>query len=338
MAQPSSGSENKLDESRHKLQGKHGVTYPFPGFIVNNTNNVEEHTPITKITCGSALSSANSAKSSAESSSTATTKTPPVEPSVSPEIQSSLYRSVHVSGAAPSTCYGAGHVISGLTDKRKCKARGILSVGPKNSLDIPEDDILCDSNGKNGQDVFTKSRPSVIPFPVEALISWHLSPSYVNDDADEEKSVLREGDSSSEVHQFCKIAEYSPCGSPCGVFRTPEVQGLVESSSDTEEKKFSSTSGDAPQDTPVISLEERISSFDFDRESSPFSADSLSSGNIMQTPNSDSSLEKDASFSWLKEGVQPKHQFESELDHVTDALQHESLSPNGNSSPWEPPG
>ncbi|KAI3794768.1 hypothetical protein L1987_37406 [Smallanthus sonchifolius] len=269
MAQPASGSENcnsnnnNLNGSRDEIHDNQDEFVLFPGFTINNKNDFEDHTPITKIPCGPVLNCTNSAKSNAESSSTATTKTPPAEPSVSPEIQSNLCHSVLVSGAEPSTCYAVGHVLSGVTDRRKCKARGILSVG------------------KTGQKMVTKSRPSMIPFPpVEASVSWHLSPSHVDEDVDD----------------------------------------VVIATINHE---------------PVISLEERLSSFDFN-ECSPFSAGSLGSENIMQTPNSDSSLERHASLSWLKEGIQPKHQFESELDQVTD-VQHESFSPYDNSSPWDPP-
>ncbi|XP_023768972.1 uncharacterized protein LOC111917524 [Lactuca sativa] len=246
--------------------------FPFPGFTINNKTDVEDHTPLTKIPYASAMKHPDSAK---ESSSSATTKTPPVEPSVSPEIQSSLYRSVHVSGAAPSTCYAAGHVISGVTDRRKCKARGILSAGRSKP---PEHDI------------FEKTSPSLmIPFPTEASISWHLSPIYVdNNDNDDDDDDVGKGNYSKG------LSSISPC--------------------------------DTVHDTPQ---EERILSLDFNGECSPFSAEFLSSGNVMQTPNSDSSFE----------GVQLKYKFEAELDQVKekDVLEHERLTPKGNLSPWDPP-
>ncbi|KAJ0485383.1 hypothetical protein HanHA89_Chr14g0567691 [Helianthus annuus] len=265
MAQPASGSENcNNNNNNNNMNRSQNDVVLFPGFFINNKNSVEDHTPVTKIPCGSVLNCTNSAKSNGQSSSTATTKTPPAEPSVSPEIQSNLCHSVLVSGAAPSACYGAGHVISGVTDRRKCKARGILSVG------------------KTRQGMVTKSRHSLIPFPpVEASVSWHLSPSNADKDVNE------------------------------------DVVATVNHE-------------------PAVSLEERLSSFDFN-ECSPFSADSLGSENIMQTPNSDSSLERHASLSWLKDGIQPKCRFESELDQVTDIPQCESLSPYDNSSPWDPP-
>ncbi|CAH1419936.1 unnamed protein product [Lactuca virosa] len=228
-------------------------------------NGRANHTPLTKIQYASAMKHHDSAKSTQESSSSATTKTPPVEPSVSPEIQSSLYRSVHVSGAAPSTCYAAGHVISGVTDRRKCKARGILSAGRSKP---PEHDI------------FEKTSPSLmIPFPTEASISWHLSPIYVdNNDNDDDDDDDDDDDGKGD---------YSKGLSSVSLHDTPQ--------------------------------EERILSLDFNGECSPFSAEFLSSGNVMQTPNSDSSFE----------GVQLKYKFESELDQVKekDVLEHERLTP-----------
>ncbi|KAI3518809.1 hypothetical protein L1887_07623 [Cichorium endivia] len=269
MAQPTSRSEtcnnkNNLDGSQHNPHCNQDNHFPFPGFTINNKVDLEDYTPIAKIHCESTLKCPNSFNSTEENSSSTTTKTPPVEPSISPEIQSSLYRSIHVSGAVPSTCYGAGHVISGITDRRKCKARGILSAGLS----------------KRGQDIFRKSSPSLIPFPTEASISWHLSPDYV----DKHDNVVGKDDYSKGLSSISPSVQHTP-------------------------------------------QEERVLSLDFNGECSPFSADFLSSGNVMQTPNSDSSIE----------GFQLKYQFESELDKVTNVLEHESLSPRENSSPWDPP-
>nr|XP_043632458.1 uncharacterized protein LOC122603736 [Erigeron canadensis] len=321
-------NDRKVDMSQDRIQRNRGDPFPFPGFIVNNKVDYEDHTPIGKMLCGSVP---DSAKSSEQSSSTATTKTPPAEPSVSPEIQSNLCRSVLVSGAAPSTCYGFGHVISGVVDKRKCKARGILSVGHKEPLEqeISGDSIHCFSNDKRGKDIFSKSRPSMIPFPVEASISWHLSPSYV--DKDENDNFVRKIDSPKPLHQSWNIVESSPsspCESPC-TLSSPDAQGVLETSSEKVVNKLSSTS---PCDEHVMLPEERPSSFDFSGESSPFSANSLGSGNVMQTPNSDSSLERHAPLSWMNEGMT----FETELDQVTNDLHHKSLFPKDNSSPWDP--
>lgn len=271
MAQPTSrletcNNKTNLDGSQqHTPHCNQDHLFPFPGFTINNKTDLEDYTPISKIPCESTLKCPNSFNSTEENSSSTTTKTPPVEPSISPEIQSSLYRSIHVSGAVPSTCYGAGHVISGITDRRKCKARGILSAGLS----------------KRGQDIFRKSSPSLIPFPTEASISWHLSPNNV----DKHDNVVRKDDYSKDLSLI----------SPCDTVHTPQ--------------------------------EERVLSLDFNGECSPFSADFLSSGNVMQTPNSDSSIE----------GFQLKYQFESELDKVTNVLEHENLSPRENSSPWDPP-
>lgn len=236
-------NNNNLDKSLHYPRSTQQNLFPFPGFTINNKTDIKDCTPIPKIPCKSVQNCTNSANSTEERSNSATTKTPPVEPSVSPEIQSSLFRSVLVSGGAPSTCYGAGHVISGVIDRRKCKARGILSAG----------------HSKRGQDIFRKSSPTLIPCPTEASVSWHSSP--------KELSLIATHD----------------------------------------------TAHHTPQEERVLSLD-----FNGECEYSPFS-DILSSGNVMQTPNSDSSLE----------GVKLKSQFESELDKVTDV--------EGNLSPWDPP-
>ncbi|KAI3800112.1 hypothetical protein L1987_35422 [Smallanthus sonchifolius] len=64
--------------------------------------------------------------------------------------------------------FGVEHINCSVTNRRKCKAREILSV-----ITIwPE--------------MFTKSRPSLnIFFPVEASVGWQLSPSYVDGHVDD---------------------------------------------------------------------------------------------------------------------------------------------------------
>lgn len=56
-----------------------------------------------------------------------TVKTPPVEASVSPDIQfPSDYKMIVSQSTEPPVCYAAGHLLSGVADKRKCRRRGSL--------------------------------------------------------------------------------------------------------------------------------------------------------------------------------------------------------------------
>ncbi|KAK8949690.1 hypothetical protein KSP39_PZI006204 [Platanthera zijinensis] len=53
--------------------------------------------------------------------------TPPIQASISPEIPCSL------STAPTPVCFAAGHVMAGVQDRRKCRPRGILTIGQKQS-------------------------------------------------------------------------------------------------------------------------------------------------------------------------------------------------------------
>ncbi|KAL5990737.1 hypothetical protein ACLOJK_011641 [Asimina triloba] len=105
-------------------------------------------TPINKTASGSQLVSTPD-KASEEKS----TNTPPVQASISPEIQcgSSL--------VSTPACFAAGHVVVGVSDRRKCRPRGLLTVGE-------EVEVLGFGDG----------RASLIPVPAEASVRWHVSP------------------------------------------------------------------------------------------------------------------------------------------------------------------
>ncbi|XP_058094388.1 uncharacterized protein LOC131240279 [Magnolia sinica] len=126
------------------MQGHHS-TMALPDMSFRTVNS----TPVNKPASGSCLVSTPD-KASEENS----TITPPVQASISPEIQcgSSLV-------STPS-CFAAGHVIVGVSDRRKCRPRGLLTVGE-------EVEILG----------FCDNRASLIPVPAEASMHWHLSPS-----------------------------------------------------------------------------------------------------------------------------------------------------------------
>ncbi|XP_068666989.1 uncharacterized protein [Aristolochia californica] len=99
--------------------------------------------------------------------STLETTTPPLQASVSPEIPDGVV------GGLPSTpaCFAAGHVLVGVSDKRKCRPRGILTVqnqvqesGSCKEREIQ--DVLGFTNGV----IF--DRTSLNPSPAKASINW----------------------------------------------------------------------------------------------------------------------------------------------------------------------
>lgn len=101
----------------------------------------------------------------ANDGSAASVKTPPVEASLSPEIQS---KTVVSKSAATPVCYGAGHLLSGVTDKRKCRRRGSLRGGCE-KINLFDDE-------KSDQNVVDDLQDCLVPLPGEASVRWLLSP------------------------------------------------------------------------------------------------------------------------------------------------------------------
>ncbi|CAN1862103.1 hypothetical protein LINPERHAP1_LOCUS43883 [Linum perenne] len=116
----------------------------------SNSNSNSNSTPLTDVKDGSSLKSNSN------------TKTPPLHSTVSPEIQqcqSSVISTAKKSVTTTPVCYGAGHLLSGVTDKRKCRPRGLLVVG---------EDIVVDK--------FDIDDVSPSTLPVKASMHWLNSP------------------------------------------------------------------------------------------------------------------------------------------------------------------
>ncbi|KAL5583584.1 hypothetical protein UlMin_016026 [Ulmus minor] len=237
------------------------------------------------------------------------TKTPPVQPSVSPEIQcgSSL-----VSTITPA-CYGAGHVVSGITDKRKCRPRGLLAVG-ENGTPFARNE---DENAKF----------SIIPSPIEASMHWLLSP------CDEEEDGGHKNGSCQSQTLAGSILLDSP-------FSPSPSNGLASDTSNTtnttdpsrKRTSFSSPTG-VPEFEQLLNKaapcsEGRNCSYDVSVENSPFSMDSLGSGNVICTPGSDSSADRYVDSLRLSRDNSKKDQFGYGLGSMADDLRTTSLAPN----------
>ncbi|KAL6504144.1 hypothetical protein OROGR_026067 [Orobanche gracilis] len=96
-------------------------------------------------------------------------KTPPIVSSLSPEIQCQPHSKISVlKSAATPICYGAGHLVSGITDKRKCRRRGSLKGG------VEKSNLFYDESS----DVYPIDHSCYPPVPLlaEASVRWSLSP------------------------------------------------------------------------------------------------------------------------------------------------------------------
>ncbi|KAJ6677536.1 GPI-ANCHORED ADHESIN-LIKE PROTEIN [Salix viminalis] len=322
-------------------------------------------TPLCKVVSGSGLNLGvddkvmiddfyeKSSNCNTDSKSTSSnTKTPPIQPSVSPEIQcESSVKPMTGIPITPATCYGAGHVVSGVTDKRKCRPRGMLAGGEAKTLGSFDSDE--DIGQENDVAHFDNSAVSVLPLPIEASMHWLLSPCDKEDKEQKENSRNRlcgfqrleerathnypasissgYGGFSPNLCNTSTIISISTVNagrsasllSPCEL-PLPEFQGFLETP--------------LCDDFAVSPLEEETKNHHvLDGENSPFSIGSLGSGNVIQTPQSDSSSDRRAGASWLHvDGNRKKCRFDSELNSMAEHLQMTSLSPKSHASIWDP--
>lgn len=332
----------------------------------SNLTSFENCTPLGKLASGSGIVCATlDHTSNGENSNTTsnTTKTPPIEASISPEIQCGLSTGL-ISAATP--CYAAGHVLSGVTDKRKCRPRGVLTIGTLiDSSDCKKvsgsDDRKCEGTGRNA--VPNKSsRASLIPLPALASMHWLLSPSRENNDICEGESVNEfriltgsamselpystsacSGSTSDSVHNRAKY--YDSVNS--GAARTggkARIVLLSPGSSELKDPSYDEMGRNLFPSSPlaiscchdVKVLDEWKCSCSLVRENSPCSTASLSSGNVIQTPKSNTSSAKCGDFSWLHSGDHGDN-LGAEFDSVADFLHKTSLSPTTQTSDLDPP-
>ncbi|XP_009343689.2 LOW QUALITY PROTEIN: uncharacterized protein LOC103935625 [Pyrus x bretschneideri] len=297
-------------------------------------------TPLSKIPTGLGLDSkADKAEDVLENSDKSNSRTPPVQASVSPEIQCGS----SVVSTSKLACYSAGHVLSGITDKRKCRGKGILSVGQNDSGfskgkalgSFEDDDDNADDEGDGhvdgtGKGVVGNLDASVVPLPTEASMHWLLSPC---DEGDEDH---KEHSDNSLQNSVGPVNLYSPFSTSGRHGFSSDVCENTNMESTTHFSRSTSTSPSfhevlepvnehvgvlsSPHCTPcceaVTLEEERKLHYGHDSETSPFSMVSLDSGNVICTPQSDSSIENHR-----------KHYFDSELSSVAEAIQMASLSP-----------
>ncbi|XP_042481580.1 uncharacterized protein LOC122062020 [Macadamia integrifolia] len=336
-----------------------------PRLLSDEVDLKEVGTPVKKLAPGFVLGSTSD--KAIEEKTTTTNTTPPVQASISPEIQ------CESSVVSSPTCFGAGHLLSGVTDKRKCRPRGVLTVG--------DNAVFCKAGAFDGIDRsndvrhLNASRVSLVPVPTEASVQWLLLP------CDEERedhwgssrkgspesgklpgfSAIHSPSSSSARHGFssnvCSISSSASTATNTTIYgggkRRPSLVSPIEfpkygkfvgPMSTVSQKRHSSDHaiGCSSSCTPVPSTtanlkddfppEEREYRYDIRRENSPFSWDSLGSGNVMCTPQSDSSSDIQFGSSCLDGDNHQQHQLE--LNSMVDILRDTHLSPRSQISMW----
>ncbi|KAG2290212.1 hypothetical protein Bca52824_049816 [Brassica carinata] len=137
---------------------------------------------------GSDLVSRSNAGRVSNSNSSNQERTPPVQASVSPEMHCGTTTSMGLSASAQSqACYAAGHLLSGVSDKRKCKPKGILTVC-ENGFEVGKGKIILNDSDEFDEGSFGvggscyDDNISMMP----ASVQWLLSP------CDEEKEDEKE--------------------------------------------------------------------------------------------------------------------------------------------------
>ncbi|KMT15584.1 hypothetical protein BVRB_3g059340 [Beta vulgaris subsp. vulgaris] len=308
------------------------------GYDVKLSENAGNFTPVNKIGCGSVNLGDTSSP------------IPPIQASVSPEIQGG---STSVVKATPNTCYAAGHVLSGVSDKRKCRPKGLLTIGDNDLFGSSKTKVFF-SEDENFIGCFNKPRISLVPCPTEASMQWNLSPcdeirsTYKDDDHGKSGAKLNECKMSPSKLISCSSSPSSSLGfssefgnrsnstitasdattdSNSSRSRSSGFRGLLGPSFDHLVCSPSTTSPlFVPSSKVEVSPKQDKYQHDHETETTPCSVNSIGSGNVIQTPQSNSSSPNHV-LSHLSRDEISRLWFESELDSVTEVLRRVSLSP-----------
>ncbi|XP_052207581.1 uncharacterized protein LOC127811609 [Diospyros lotus] len=285
----------------------------------------------------------------------ASTTTPPAQASVSPEIQGGS--SILLSSAATPACYGAGHIVSGVNDRRKCRARGILTVGKFNS-GCGKENIF-----DNGDDVeiLSKSRTSLVPLPAEASMRWLCDENPKIDPGNGLSNCIKK--SLGSVTQHSLPSPSSGHGISSGVGDVFEYSNITSSSASSRGRtritllspggnpasrglsgaSFNEMAGCSmpvsPHATPTSDAQKhREHRYRLSGKSPLFSFGSLDSDNVIRTPQSDVTSGGRVILSSSDAHDHQKHDFGSEIDSLVKVLLRASLSPQSHLSIWDTPG
>lgn len=283
---------------------------------------------------------------------TSISRTPPIHDSVTPPIHNSVSPEIQCGSSLVSTktpaCYGAGYVVSGVTDKRKCRPRGILTVEENCSgfAEMAADSI--DDDEKKAMNVIKKDSPSLLPLPTEALVHWLSSP---------HKKILNRK-SEIGLSRSQELAESTTIGSSTSPSSSSKTFWNVSDSSDLSgaangiRRKMSSSispSGLSEFQVPSDSIlspsypfmlfspnsrpscradsseKGKSDQYNLIDENSPFSLNSFGSGNVIQTPQSDSSSDLHVGLSLAHADNRKKDNSSPDLNSFSEVLLSENF-------------
>ncbi|XP_007026484.2 PREDICTED: suppressor protein SRP40 isoform X2 [Theobroma cacao] len=206
-----------------------------------------------------------------------------------------------------------------------------------------------------------RSSVSKLSSPAEASMHWLLSPCHEDDDDDKENSAPLHGllepktlpypssplsdlglsldlcsfsnNTSDTSNSSCNKCQRSTNNMLIST-QLPHFQVCLDSLSDYA--LVSSSPNDTPYSRAVPLKEEAKYCYNIEGGCSPFSTDTLGSENVMQTPTSDSSLERHAGMSCSSAKDHKRYHFHSDqLLSVAGDLGTESLSPKRRVSIWD---
>lgn len=276
-------------------------------------------TPVSKLGTGCDLVSRSSAGRVSKSNGSNQEKTPPVQASVSPEMHCGTYMSLLSASAQSQACYAAGHLLSGVSDKRKCKPKGILTVC-ENGFEVGKGKILNDSDefdegsfGVSGS--CDDDDISMMP----ASVQWLLSPC---DEEKEDEKEKYEEDGFSELQDIVECVGHetpSPLSDLCNISGGRSLSPMRRTSSSLSPNELSRFRRFMQLSSPKCELDpsEHLGG---DKQS-PLSIDTLGSENVIQTPESNSSLDSYFRLSSSQAEVG------SALESLATTLQSVRLSP-----------
>lgn len=320
-------------------------------------DSIAQITPVSKLGAGSDLiyrSSNDEATDDGRVSSSYEERTPPVQASISPEIQCGSSSMTLSASAQSQACYAAGHLLSGVSDKRKCKPKGILTVG-ENGFEVGNAKILNDSdefdegdfgNGGNYDNI------STMPLPADASVHWVLSPC----DEEKETEIERYDDGFSQFQQVVEcvghetpspLSDRSTSSDLCNISSGKSLSP-VNLCKETVRRTSSSLSPNElsrfRRFMQLSSCEGVASAFELDpsedlkgdKLSSPLSVDTLGSENVIQTPESNSSFDKYLGLLRSQDEFQKKLEDGTDIESLRTTLESARLSPRSHAPSREP--